>query len=633
MSFGSKGVTEYQDILKLIVSTAEFDASLICQAGLEQPQLTQRPVPQRNSTLNRLLQRVTTRHLAVAQIDEVDEWLTSQVTVITTRPRDTVSIRQDVPTPLGMGATLQPHPSLQAVVRLTTVSQSTRDLEQLLPPILRDNTQPFQFTASRGVDPGLSVLELKLIDATTLNTVTPEQPLKLLVDRALGENEYVLPVAYDGEFFVPLGRGERKDDKTEIRLERLSDPLAEKRRSLGGSIRIFFQKIVADKLDLEFPYPILAAVEYGKEGTIRYEGDLEKVKQRVASANKIVLFIHGIIGDTQSIVPCARDAKIDLDGQEKSLTEIYDLVLAFDYENLNTPIGTIAEQLRDRLSTVGLGANHDKILHIVAHSMGGLVSRSLIEQKGGDRIVQHLIMLGTPNGGSPWSTVQDWATTTLAINSLSIVALPVKVLGSLVAAIEVIDINLDEMKPGSDFLTALRDCADPGIPYTILAGNTSLIPPPDPETGNQIKTLLEKLGRGAIEFPFLGQPNDIAVTVHSIKSVPPERHPQSVMREVACNHLVYFTHPDGLQSLAEAVIGTGILATDVDSDRQTAEGDDIESVAIRPNTSASEGIPTWLIGLIVALLIGAGGGFWLWQQFKDKEPTHQDNPSQSIINP
>ena len=40
-----QGVTEYQDVLKLIVSTAEFDASLMCQEGLERPKLGTRAVP------------------------------------------------------------------------------------------------------------------------------------------------------------------------------------------------------------------------------------------------------------------------------------------------------------------------------------------------------------------------------------------------------------------------------------------------------------------------------------------------------------------------------------------------------------------------------------------------------------
>lgn len=651
-----QGVTEYQDILKLIVSTAEFDASLMRQDGLEQPKRKEvtRSVLKRNSNLNRLMQQITKRHLGAVPTEEVDEWVTSQATIVTVRPRENVTISEDVSVSLGesIGVTIQPHNSLKATARLTTVAQSTRDVKVLLPPILRDNTQPFQFTASRGVDQGLSVLELQLTDVSTLNGVTSEQPLLLSVEKSLQEDEYVLPVAHDGEFFIPLGRGEMKDDTTEICIERLPHPLAEKKKDLQGSIRIFFQKVVAEKLNLEFPYPILAAVEYGEDESISFKGDLESVKQRVAGANKIVLFIHGIIGDTKSIVPCARSAKIFLEGQEKSLSEIYDLVLAFDYENLNTPIGTLAEQLRDRLKAVGLDANHGKTLHIVAHSMGGLVSRSFIEQKGGNQVVQHLIMLGTPNAGSPWSTVQDWATTTLAIgiNSLSMVAMPIKIIGSLVAAIEAIDINLDQMKPGSDFLIALRDCADPKIPYTILAGNTSLIQPPEEEETNKIKALLAKLGKSAVEFPFFGQPNDIAVTVQSIKGVPQERSPQATIQEVACDHLVYFKHPDGLQSLAQAVIDTGILKDDKDdtdnSDRQdlAAEEHNLDSanndsspekpkpLAKRPDIETPSGIPTWIIGLVVVLLAITVGGFWLRQQSQEQEPELQENSSQSIIN-
>ena len=349
----------------------------------------------------------------------------------------------------------------------------------------------------------------------------------MTVDRTIARNEYVLPVAYDGEFFLPLGRGETKNGTTEITLERLSEPLSEGERSLGGSIRIFFQKIITEKLPkvlverigIKNPYPILAAVKVDEDGTPHYEAKPEVVRQKVAEANKIVLYIHGIIGDTQSMVPSVREPILDDNGQLKSLNEIYDLVLAFDYENLNTPIEEIAEKLKERLEGVELKPNHGKVLHIIAHSMGGLVSRSFIEQqKRGKEIVQHLIMLGTPNEGSPWSTVQEWATIalTIGINSLSKVALPVKILGILVRAIEIIDITLDQMKPNSEFLNSLQNTADPQIPYTIIAGNTSIIEPGDQETNNRLKSLLEKLGRAAIEFPFLGQPNDIAVTVESI---------------------------------------------------------------------------------------------------------------------
>lgn len=556
-----QGITEVQDIFKLIVSTAEFDATLLEQDNLDLPRM--RPADRtkgvrgRSSVLNRLMDRVQMRDVSSRSEEEefYDDWVTSQVALTTVRPLNSTPLpKEGEGIALGAGVKLLPHDGLQAKARLTTVSQSTRDLGNLIvPPILREApevTQPFQFTASRGSDPGLSVLELTVTDAQapTLQTVTPDNPLRLSVAASMAEGEHLLPIAYDGEFFQPLGIARTTAEGTEIELDRLPDPVSEGKKSLGGSIRIFFQKVIGEKLGLEFKYPILAVAEVEEDGTFSYEADPEKVKARVAQADKIVLFIHGIIGDTRSLVPSVWQAKI----QEKTLKDHYHyLVLTFDYENLNTPIWDIAKQLKFRLADVGLGENHGKTLHVVAHSMGGLVSRSFIEQEGGDRVVQHLIMLGTPNGGSPWSTVQDWATValTVGLNSLSSVAWPVKVLGTLVAAVEAIDINLDQMKPGSEFLTSLQDTPHPGIPYTIVAGNTSLIQPPDAETAGRIQQLLQKVVRGVVEFPFFGQPNDIAVSVSSIENVP--HQPQ--VQEVACNHLVYFSDPVGLEGLSWAI--------------------------------------------------------------------------------
>jgi hypothetical protein len=99
--------------------------------------------------------------------------------------------------------------------------------------------------------------------------------------------------------------------------------------------------------------------------------------------------------------------------------------------------------------------------------MGGLVSRWFIERESGNKTVQHLIMLGTPNAGSPWSTVQELATT----------CWPAAVLGGLVTALERVDVTLDQMRPGAKFLQLLAASPDPGIPYTLIAGNTSKTSP------------------------------------------------------------------------------------------------------------------------------------------------------------
>ncbi|MDJ0569113.1 MAG: caspase family protein [Pleurocapsa sp. MO_192.B19] len=555
-----QGITEYKDILKLIVCTTEFDATLLKQDGLEMPRTrSEKDAKSIKSTLNRLMNRIQTRELrACTETEDLwDDWVTNQITMTTVRPLPTTPVpNTGGGVPLGAGVELQAHPSLRAKAHLTTVTQSSRDLGNLiLPAILRENpevTQPFQFTTSRGTDPGLSALELSEIDADTIEAVAPGAPLRLLVEQVLAPGEYILPIGYDGEFFLPLGRGQASNGKTEIRIERLPEPISEGKRSLQGSIRIFFQKIVSKKLGLEFPYPILAVAEVGEDETVSYEADMEKVKARVAQAKRIVLYIHSIIGDTRSIVPSIQKAKVEVNGQLRSLSEDYDLVLTFDYENIDTAIEENARLLKQRLEAVGLGSNHGKILHIIAHGMGGLVSRWFIEREGGNQVVQHLVMLGTPNAGSPWPTVKAWATfaLTIGLNSLSTVAWPVKVLGSLLGAIETIDVALDQMQPGSEFLKSLAASPAPGIPYTIIAGNTSIIPAA--EASGPLEQLMQKLCK-VVELPFCGMSNDIVVTVKSIKSVSTEYLPQTIIYEAACDHLTYFTTQAGLHALTEAL--------------------------------------------------------------------------------
>ena len=101
----------------------------------------------------------------------------------------------------------------------------------------------------------------------------------------------------------------------------------------------------------------------------------------------------------------------------------YDVVLAFDYENLNTPISQTARALKAALEEVGLGAGHGKRLDVVAHRWAGWCRAGIEREKDGHRIVSRLVMLGTPNGGSPWPTVHSLATMglTAAVNVVTVV--------------------------------------------------------------------------------------------------------------------------------------------------------------------------------------------------------------------
>lgn len=670
-----QGFTEAQDQLKLVACTEEFDPSLMTLKALGQPMGTIGSRDLGNTRgLNRLMARLTdreitakeittkpteqqtTRDIGLAQSPQLyTDWATTQTVFTFVRPQPSTPVNSKRSIAISNTLTVAPHDQLSANIRLTTVAQSTRDIgSHILPPLLQAKTEPFQFSQSRASDPGLSALELSNVQNP--DAVTTENPLRLTTDIPLNTHEYILPIAYDGEFYLPLGYGKTAAGKTQIVIERLTDPISEGNRSVTGSIRIFFQKVVSKKLGerlsqkvgLHFDYPLLASatlsypvsknpIRNARESTkaqasVTYSQDVEQLRAKVAEAQTIALYIHGIFGDTESMLPSLDTAVATLGDKATPIGKIYDLVLAFDYENLNTSIDQNARLLKSRLEAIGLGKGHGKTLHIIAHSMGGLVSRWFIEQEGGKAIVDHLIMLGTPNNGSPWPQVQAGITTAVsfAINGLSLVAAPLKILEGLLSRIETIDVSLDQMQPGSDFLAEIASAPDPKVPYTLVVGNTSLIG--KNESAGLKQRLVQRLWKAA-ELPFFNQPNDIAVSVDSIVSIPAGRSPQPKLIPTACNHLEYFINSHGLASLTAAVVGTGVTPNSLISELTEPTEPTDESAIRKTETQTSSHPPqkgsaaNW-VGLVALLSIGMGAIF-LFTQHSKPGPT----PTSPITQP
>jgi pimeloyl-ACP methyl ester carboxylesterase len=376
--------------------------------------------------------------------------------------------------------------------------------------------------------------------------VTIPQPIEV--------GEHILPLAFDGEFYLPLGWAEAEGRKTKVVLDRLPRPDATESRSLGGSLRIVFQKVIGRFFGIKYSYPILAVADLDEDLTVRYEPDLPTVRKRVSGAKQIALFVHGIIGDTREMAASLRRAGV---------ADRYDLVLTFDYENLQDPISETARALKDRLAAVGLGVGHEKTLDVFAHSMGGLVSRWFVEREGGHEVLNRLIMFGTPNNGSPWPAVKSWATTALAVglNELGKVVWPATVLAGLVKATELLDITLDQMKPESGFLKDLACSPDPKVPYFLIAGDTSTIPAlPEAEAArrSRLERLLRRLWPEdaqyrAADLLFGGSNNDIAVSVASMRHIPDGRQPGLNVQSATCDHMSYFRNTDGLRALVQAI--------------------------------------------------------------------------------
>jgi hypothetical protein len=134
--------------------------------------------------------------------------------------------------------------------------------------------------------------------------VTPAAPLLVHAETSLTENEAVLPLAYDPDtgLFLPLGLGVRTAGGVEVRIERLPAPTADS-RSLGGSIKLFFEKVVVEKigpgkLGLDGQTARLASASLDEKGQVVYDDSPISLKEKVRVANRILLYIHGFTGDT-----------------------------------------------------------------------------------------------------------------------------------------------------------------------------------------------------------------------------------------------------------------------------------------------------------------------------------------------
>ena len=337
------GVIEFNDTLKLIASTEESDATLLQQDDL--PVSVQvralRKAPAQMNTLNRLLYRVPTRGFSTrpAGAETLVDWVAAEVSFTTVRPLEAAQIPEaGKSVTLGYGVTVQGHSALKASARLSDLPLAGRDTGNLsLPALLRDHPdvfKPFEFTSSRSGEPGLSVLEL--VDVQSFEAVTPEEPLVLQIGRPLAKDESLLALGFDGEFYLPAGFARRLDDRTEVVLERLPAPTSRGTRDLKGAIRIYFQKVMGQRIGLDFPYPILAAADVANSGSVTYQPAADAVAAKVATAERTLLYVHGIIGDTRMLASSARTGWLGLASPPPGLVDHYDLLLTFDYESVNT---------------------------------------------------------------------------------------------------------------------------------------------------------------------------------------------------------------------------------------------------------------------------------------------------------
>ncbi|SIN65699.1 caspase family protein [Chitinophaga niabensis] len=367
--------------------------------------------------------------------------------------------------------------------------------------------------------------------------------------RSLGDDkleEIIIPYGYDSnlQMYIPLGYA---DDKGNIFIEQLPPetpgqlrPDAVNTRSLGSSVKLFFKKIFR-------PKEVNKLVLYALENKAWVE---QKNMDKLSSGGKAVLLIHGIIGDTKYMVEVFKEHAAGID-----------FILTYDYENLSTAVSQTAEILHNKLKAAGFGgAGKMPELSIVAHSMGGLVSRWLIEQVPGVNYVKRLILVGSPCGGSEMAKlgVSAFGLLTQALNVTGPVKYAITGLSYLLKHLKLHPgTTLQELSPGSDLLQklSLSGMADK-VQYHIIGGNTDLL-----KDYNGDDFFLKRIAaslKDKILYPGLSfalyekEPNDMAVTLKSMQAIH-QLDATAQVQIVASNHLTYFREGESLTKLLKLI--------------------------------------------------------------------------------
>lgn len=389
--------------------------------------------------------------------------------------------------------------------------------------------QPLQSQAAnlRGASGADAFLVPAGLDADSLE----QHPLQVELAPAAGalsDAFAVFPIAYDDEFFYFAGPPKRLDqevvetrlsNKLTMTVTRLPD-LSQEPSATEGSPRTRLGVLRAVRLGF-FKLVGIPAADTGlrkprlDRGRVAYDA----VPPGSVSQGRIALLVHGFLSDTSWMVQGLLD---DL------RTAGYDHVLSWDYETMASPIRGTLEELVSSLANAGVQPGSGR-LDVIAHSMGCLVTRSLIAQTPAIGIVRRAILMGPPNAGTVIANVPD-VITSVASSFINVSYGPVSLRSVVRFLWHAVDKGLADLQPHSSFLTWVnQDASRQTVPLTLVAGNNS---------GGAMGTLFQRMLHGGVDF-FYDGPNDLVVPVASMRSVSAPAFPSVACEEVPSNHFDY----------------------------------------------------------------------------------------------
>jgi len=110
----------------------------------------------------------------------------------------------------------------------------------------------------------------------------------------------------------------------------------------------------------------------------------------VAPVGTPVVLVHGFAGSKSNFLPV--ETQLRRAGYER--------VVRFTYNAFTQAIPDVAQQLSDCVTEVLARTGADRV-HLVGHSLGGVVCRWFVTELGGDEIVDLVVTIASPHDGTP----------------------------------------------------------------------------------------------------------------------------------------------------------------------------------------------------------------------------------------
>jgi triacylglycerol lipase len=109
----------------------------------------------------------------------------------------------------------------------------------------------------------------------------------------------------------------------------------------------------------------------------------------VATAETPILLVHGIVDNHSVFTLLGRALR----------RRGFATVSSYDYGLLTRDIPAAASLLGDAIEKLATDTGYERV-HVIGHSLGGLIARYYVQRLGGDARVHTLVTLGTPHSGT-----------------------------------------------------------------------------------------------------------------------------------------------------------------------------------------------------------------------------------------